>query len=165
MEEKGKSRFRMGVIIMDIMMVTLIVAEIVVCLCMGKVQASETLEADFMAAMGSKEQLDRELSLIKVAKMENAEAPIVIASLMSGRPAEVSFEILEIQGTGEENIIVNLAVRAKNEEALQKYVKNLIGSKKLRSVNLVKSENNEDGSKSAVIVVGKGRKTAYDTIY
>ena len=137
-------------------MVTVIIAEIVAGLCLNSVSPADSLVVDYEAAKDSMAELETELRITERAKQENAEAFKALSLLMTGRPAEVSFETLAIQAGGEDNSWASVAVRAKNEEALQRYMSNLTVSDNFGGVTIASSQGNQDGSISAVLSVQKG---------
>ena len=73
-------------------MVTVIIAELVACLCMKSVKPAESLVLDYEAAKESMAELETELRVMERAKRENAEAFKALGLLMTGRPAEREFE-------------------------------------------------------------------------
>lgn len=137
-------------------MVTVIIAEIVACLCLKSVRPAESLVVDYEAAKESMPELATELRVMDRAKQENAEAFKALSLLMAGRPAEVGFETLAVKAGAEDDSWASVAVRAKNEAALQSYMSNLTASNNFGGVTIVSSQKNPDGSTSAVISVEKG---------
>lgn len=135
-------------------MVTVIIAELVACICMKSVKPAESLVVDYEAA---KESM-AELRVKESAKRENAEAFKALGVLMTGRPAEVGFETLAVHAGSEDNSWASVAVRAKNGDALQKYMSNLTASESFGGVTIESSQENQDSSISAVISVQKGEK-------
>ena len=132
-------------------MVTVIIAELVACLCMKSVKPAESLVVDYEAAKESMAELETELRVTESAKRENAEAFKALGLLMTGRPAEVGFETLAVHAGGEDS-----SWAAKNGEALQKYMSNLTASESFGGVTIESSQENQDSSISAVISVQKG---------
>ena len=147
---------RSHIIISVAVMVTVIIAEIVSCLCMKSVKPAEGLVLDYEAAKESMAELETELRVMERAKRENAEAFKALGLLMTGRPAEVGFETLAVHAGGEDSSWASLAIRAKNGEALQKYMSNLTASESFGGVTIESSQENQDSSISAVISVQKG---------
>ena len=143
-------------IIMVAVMVTVIISEIVACLCLTSVRPAESLVVDYEAAKESMTELETELRVTDRAKGENADAFKALALLMTGRPAEVSFETLAVQAGAEEGSWATVSIRAKNEEALQKYMSNLTASDSFSGVVIESSQENSDGSIKAVLSVQKG---------
>ena len=139
-------------------MVTVIIAELVACLCMKSVKPAESLVVDYEAAKESMAELETELRVTESAKRENAEAFKALGLLMTGRPAEVGFETLAVHAGGEDNSWASVAVRAKNGDALQKYMSNLTASESFGGVTIESSQENQDGNISAVILVQKGEE-------
>ena len=157
MEQKiGIERFKQLAKVAGIVMMTLLVAETVACLCMGSVKTGKGLVADYEAAKGSMAGLDTELRVIEKSRRENADAVMALASIMTGRPAEVGFEVLEVHGMAEDGSWANLAIRARNDEALQKYMANLAANKAIAGVAITTSQANPDGSKKVVLAIQKG---------
>ena len=147
---------RSHIIISVAVMVTVIIAEIVSCFCMTSVKPAEGLVVDYEAAKESMTELETELRVTDRAKGENADAFKALALLMTGRPTEVRFEILAVQAGAEEGSWATVSIRAKNEEALQKYMSNLTANSAFGGVAIVSSQKNPDGSINAVISVQKG---------
>ena len=137
-------------------MVTVIIAELVACLCMKSVKPAESLAVDYEAAKESMSELEAELRATESAKREDAEAFKVLGLLMTGRPAEVGFETLAVHSGGEDSSWASVAIRAKNGDALQKYMSNLTASESFGGVTMESSQENPDGSISVVISVQKG---------
>jgi hypothetical protein len=156
MEAEAMGIKRGHIIIAVAVMVTVIIAEIVACLCLTSVRPAESLVVDYEAAKESMAELETELRVTDRAKRENAEAFKALSLLMTGRPAEVSFETLAVQAGSEDGSWANLSVRAKNEEVLQKYMSNLTASDNFSGVAIVSSQENPDGSIKAVLSVQKG---------
>ena len=140
-------------IIILAVMATVIIAEIVACLCMGSVKPAESLVIDYEAAKESMTEMEKELRITERAKQENADAVNALALLMTGRPAEVGFETLAVHAETEDDSWASVAVRAKNEEALQRYISNLAASGCFGGVVIASSS--QDGSISAVLRVQK----------
>ena len=147
---------RSHIIISVAVMVTVIIAEIVSCLCMTSVKPAEGLVVDYEAAKDSMTELETELRVMEGAKKENADAFHVLSLLMTGRPAEVGFETLAVQAGAEDGSWASVSVRARNEDALQKYMSNLTANSAFGGVAIVSSQKNPDGSINAVISVQKG---------
>ena len=156
MEAEAMGIKRGHIIIAVAVMVTVIIAEIVACLCLTSVRPAESLVVDYEAAKESMAELETELRVTDRAKRENAEAFKALSLLMTGRPAEVSFETLAVQAGAEDGSWANLSVRAKNEEALQKYMNNLTVSDNFSGVAIASSQEKPDGSIKAVLSVQKG---------
>ncbi len=142
-------------IVIVAVMATVIIAEIVACLCMGSVKPAESLVIDYEAAKESMTDMEKELRITERARQENAEAVNALTLLMTGRPAEVGFETLAVHAEGEDNSWASVAVRAKTEEALQRYISNLAASGGFGGVVIASSERSQDGSISAVLRVQK----------
>ena len=136
-------------------MVTTIIVELVACICMKTVKPAESLVVDYEAAKESMSELEAELRATESAKRENAEAFKVLGLLMTGRPAEVGFETLAVHAGGEDSSWASVAIRAKNGDALQKYMSSLTASESFGGVTMESSQENPDGSISAVISVQK----------
>ena len=147
---------RSHIIISVAVMVTVIIAEIVSCLCMTSVQPAEGLVVDYEAAKDSMTELETELRVMEGAKKENADAFHALSLLMTGRPAEVGFETLAVQAGAEDGSWASVSVRAKNEDVLQRYMSNLTANSAFGGVAIVSSQKNPDGSINAVISVQKG---------
>jgi hypothetical protein len=147
---------RSHIIISVAVMVTVIIAEIVSCLCMTSVKPAEGLVVDYEAAKDSMTELETELRVMEGAKKENADAFHALSLLMTGRPAEVGFETLAVQAGAEDGSWATVSIRAKNEEALQKYMSNLTASDSFSGVAIESSQENSDGSIKAVLSVQKG---------
>ena len=147
---------RSHIIIFVAVMVTVIIAEIVSCLCMTSVKPAEGLVVDYEAAKDSMTELETELRVMEGAKKENADAFHALSLLMTGRPAEVGFETLAVQAGAEDGSWASVSVRARNEDALQKYMSNLTANSAFGGVAIVSSQKNPDGSINAVISVQKG---------
>ena len=147
---------RSHIIISVAVMVTVIIAEIVSCLCMTSVKPAEGLVVDYEAAKDSMTELETELRVMEGAKKENADAFHALSLLMTGRPAEVGFETLAVQAGAEDGSWASVSVRARNEDALQKYMSNLTANSAFGGVAIVSSQKNPDGSINAVISVQKG---------
>ena len=77
---------RSHIIISVAVMVTVIIAEIVSCLCMTSVKPAEGLVVDYEAAKESMTELETELRVMEGAKKENADAFRALSLLMTGRP-------------------------------------------------------------------------------
>ena len=101
-------------------------------------------------------ELETELRVMDGAKKENADAFRALSLLMTGRPAEVGFETLAVQAGAEDGSWASVSVRARNEDALQKYMSNLTANSAFGGVAIVSSQKNPDGSINAVISVQKG---------
>ena len=142
-------------IVIVAVMATVIIAEIVACLCMGSVKPAESLVIDYEAAKESMTEMEKELRITERAKQENADAVNALALLMTGRPAEVGFETLAVHAGAEDDSWASVAIRAKNEEALQRYISNLAASGSFGGVVIASSERSSDGSISAVLRVQK----------
>ena len=147
---------RSHIIISVAVMVTVIIAEIVSCLCMTSVKPAEGLVVDYEAAKDSMTELETELRVMEGAKKENADAFHALSLLMTGRPAEVGFETLAVQAGAEDGRWASVSVRAKNEDVLQRYMSNLTANSAFGGVAIVSSQKNPDGSINAVISVQKG---------
>ncbi|MBQ1509367.1 MAG: hypothetical protein IIZ54_00520 [Selenomonadaceae bacterium] len=147
---------RSHIIISVAVMVTVIIAEIVSCLCMTSVKPAEGLVVDYEAAKDSMTELETELRVMEGAKKENADAFRALSLLMTGRPAEVGFETLAVQAGAEDGSWASVSVRAKNEDVLQRYMSNLTANSAFGGVAIVSSQKNPDGSINAVISVQKG---------
>lgn len=147
---------RSHIIISVAVMVTVIIAEIVSCLCMTSVKPAEGLVVDYEAAKDSMTDLETELRVMEGAKKENADAFRALSLLMTGRPAEVGFETLAVQAGAEDSSWASVSVRARNEDALQRYMSNLTANSAFGGVAIVSSQKNPDGSINAVISVQKG---------
>ncbi len=147
---------RSHIIISVAVMVTVIIAEIVSCLCMTSVKPAEGLVVDYEAAKDSMTELETELRVMEGAKKENADAFHALSLLMTGRPAEVGFETLAVQAGAEDGSWASVSVRAKNEDVLQRYMSNLTANSAFGGVAIVSSQKNPDGSINAVISVQKG---------
>ena len=147
---------RSHIIISVAVMVTVIIAEIVSCLCMTSVKPAEGLVVDYEAAKDSMTELETELRVMDGAKKENADAFHALSLLMTGRPAEVGFETLAVQAGAEDGSWASVSVRAKNEDVLQRYMSNLTANSAFGGVAIVSSQKNPDGSINAVISVQKG---------
>ena len=147
---------RSHIIISVAVMVTVIIAEIVSCLCMTSVKPAESLVVDYEAAKESMTELETELRVMEGAKKENADAFHALSLLMTGRPAEVGFDTLAVQAGAEDGSWASVSVRARNEDALQKYMSNLTANSAFGGVAIVSSQKNPDGSINAVISVQKG---------
>ena len=147
---------RSHIIISVAVMVTVIIAEIVSCLCMTSVKPAEGLVVDYEAAKDSMTELESELRVMEGAKKENADAFHALSLLMTGRPAEVGFETLAVQAGAEDGSWASVSVRAKNEDVLQRYMSNLTANSAFGGVAIVSSQKNPDGSINAVISVQKG---------
>jgi len=65
---------------------------------------------------------------------------------------------LAVHAGGEDNSWASVAVRAKNGDALQKYMSNLTASESFGGVTIESSQENQDGNISAVILVQKGEE-------
>ena len=147
---------RSHIIISVAVMVTVIIAEIVSCLCMTSVKPAEGLVVDYEAAKDSMTELETELRVMEGAKKENADAFHALSLLMTGRPAEVGFETLAVQAGAEDGSWASVSVRAKNEDVLQRYMSNLTANSAFGGVAIVSSQKNPAGSINAVISVQKG---------
>lgn len=147
---------RSHIIISVAVMVTVIIAEIIACLCMTSVKPAEGLMVDYEAAKDSMTELETELRVMDGAKKENADAFHALSLLMTGRPAEVGFETLAVQAGAEDGSWASVSVRAKNEDVLQRYMSNLTANSAFGGVAIVSSQKNPDGSINAVISVQKG---------
>ena len=156
MEAEALGIKRSHIAIVTAVMVTVIIAEIVACLCMTSVRPAESLVVEYEAAKESMAELEMELRVTDRAKRENADAFKALSLLMTGRPAEVSFETLAVQAGAEDGSWANVSVQAKNEEALQKYMNNLTASDSFSGVAIASSKRNPDGSINAVLSVQKG---------
>ena len=156
METEALGIRRNHIIIAVAVMVTVIIAEIVACLCMTSVRPAESLVVDYEAAKESMTELETELRVTDRAKRENADAFKALSLLMTGRPAEVSFETLAVQAGSEDGSWANVSVQAKNEEALQKYMNNLTAGDSFSGVAIASYQGNPDGSINAVLSVQKG---------
>lgn len=143
-------------IIIVAVMTTMIIAEIVACICMKSVRPAESLVVDYEAAKESMPELETELRVMDRAKQENADAFTALSLLMTGRPAEVGFETLAVKAGAEDESWASVAVRAKNEAALQRYMSNLTASNNFGGVAIASSQGNPDGSINAVLSVQKG---------